>query len=155
MAFAWVGLIQDPATVRAICSGKQDLIAMPFQCRTLPKDQLFFLLEREVKKSSPFEAGAGQSLGVKLAAVLKFVANRRIQEEKFESMGRGLPTSAKAVSTLRKNYCMDPSKKVWPVWEIALDRELTPATIKLYKSIPVARGSPVPNIVLCLIELTG
>lgn len=146
MATAWIGLVVDPPTADAICAGDREVIPMSFQCRSLPKDTSFFLLQRDSKKAGSirefiFAPGSGSTAPVvQLRAEIKFKGNRRIMEDKFQSQGRGLPTRTGDVLAMRNSLGLDP-KKPWPIWEVKLVRVLEHHETKSLKAIPTGKNT--------------
>ena len=140
--FLYAGVVVDSSTSRMICDGHQQYIPMPFQARLLSKDTEFCLLSKQIAPpKSFFDAGASScaGAGIDFVAVISFVSNRRLCDEKLLQLGGtkegyGLPTSKTALNKLRSRLLLDANKKFVPVWEIKLKHIVEPHVIKNYKS---------------------
>ena len=95
-----------------------------------------------------FDAGASScaGAGIDFVAVISFVSNRRLCDEKLLQLGGtkegyGLPTSKTALNKLRSRLLLDANKKFVPVWEIKLKHIVEPHVIKNYKSFPSSSTS--------------
>ena len=127
----------------AISSGKQTMVLMPFQCRTIPKQGVFFVLVRPpvvpVTTSEFFSGAKHRDLSPRLVGSVSFISNRRLDDAKVLQMGQSLPDSFPAtpadLEKLRREMgrdCKDTAaskKPSWIAWEIQCCHAVQPTRL--------------------------
>ena len=142
------GVLVDDATCRAVCDGKQSHVLSTFQCRSVSKDAMFFLLgiREETPAAKDFFAGARmKSPKIIAVALIAFVGNKRLDDAKLCALGEAgrnaLPYDGRSLTAAAKKLGKDMTKKFWHAWEIKLVKTFTPPLVLSLKHDPTSIGA--------------
>ena len=138
------GLAVDELAWDAISSGKQSMVLMPFQCRAIPKQGIFFVLTRPpVAPVTPAQFFSGMKhndMTPRLVGSISFISNRRLDEAKVLQLGQSLPHSFPADDTelqlWRRKFGKEgkdtaTNKKLhWIAWEIQFCQKIQPIRLQ-------------------------
>eukprot|EP00435_Cladocopium_sp_Y103_P053912 s125_g17.t1 len=151
------GVVVRGSEARFILDGTQDMIVMPFQSRSMGTDGVFYLLIRhcdtsfaELAESCSDESQRENHI-YRVVASLKFLANKRYDNETAASQFNCFPKNERELATLRDDFGIGSVKtmKTSILWHVKVIETFDPvkcisyAQASLVSKTPVAAGGLV------------